>query len=799
MIKKLIMPLIFMFSFNSIEIKSVPNIIEHGLFHQILFALTNNIENFLNNMKQCGDNIYDNRQTLLTGALGAAAGICFTEYMFTKTYTFKNNISERFDNIVLNSHAIQSMKKRADCVINPGTYINMGVIKLPQILLYGKSLEDQKLLAQALAGETNSLFISVGQRDLLGTLFSSQKNITKLFDQARKSVAAHQGSVIIFVDNISDCYDFSNLKFFLKEVSDISNTDRITVVFGLKTDDNANDLSYWIEKTNSEFEIEIKPIFVGSLDTESRIKMLNKTINESNNYKHNLTEADFVNIAKSIENFNHKDLKGLLNRAALIAAENQVEVISKKEFFDAISEMMNAKKNEHIYSDSRYQPVTNIQTRFTDVAGLPEAIKSLKRLGDMIQNPAKYKAMGAKLPKGILLYGPPGTGKTLLAQAVAGELDCSLIVINTPEILNMFLGESEAIIKAIFDSARCEARDTEKHCIIFFDEIDSLAGKRSNNARAMNSILEALLVQMDGFSKSNIIVIGTTNRVKDLDDAILRPGRFDEKIYVGEPDEQGRADILDIYMKRIQHTVTQENMRRIILQTGGFSGAELANLVNRAATIALEKGLTLVTITELQDAYDQIVLGVRNESVIISEKNKRITAYHESGHALMLLLFPEMNKEFNQITICPRGNALGYVDYIRKDQHAHVTKEDILHYIMFCLGGRAAEELIFGAVSTGASQDFKQATEVALDMICKYGMTEEFGMVARKEDSDSKEVNDLIKKILDELYLKVKNLLRANRDKMDLLVEALLKKDTLNAEEVYELLGITPPSKNQQV
>jgi len=456
---------------------------------------------------------------------------------------------------------------------------------------------------------------------------------------------------------------------------------------------------------------------------------------------------------------------------------------------------------QHRMKTISFNIINNVETKFSDVAGIDEAIASVKRLVSNIKDPAASKELGAKLPKGILLHGPPGTGKTLLARALAGEANCSFIAISSTELFSKWIGQSEANIRALFSTARWEAWWTGKPCIIFIDEFDSLARNRNYSRSFEANIFNQLLTEMDGFtSKSdNIIVIAATNKLDHLDPAVLRPGRFDEQIYVGTPDVQGRANILKIHIKNIKHSgMDEENIMKMAFATPGFSGAQLANLVNRAAIIATKKGLKAVTIEEFQDARDQIIVGERNETKFISEKERIVIAYHEAGHALMLLLAPEMNLELHQVTICPRGNALGLTTYLPRYESLITSKEDMLHQVMLCLGGRAAEELVFGLISTGASGDFNEATNIVKSMISDYGMTEEFGMVARKKDRGSEKVNDLIKKIIDEMYLKVMNLLRLNRDKLDLLVQALLKKDTLNAEEVYELLGITPPSKNQQ-
>lgn len=475
---------------------------------------------------------------------------------------------------------------------------------------------------------------------------------------------------------------------------------------------------------------------------------------------------------------NKDELVGALIQVATVVAVMAVQI-----------KMMN------YMTTKSFSIVKNITTRFADVAGIPEAIASVKRLVAHIKNPKQYKEIGAKPPKGILFHGPPGTGKTLLARALAGESGCSFIAISSTDLFDKWIGSSENNLQSLFSAARWQAWWTGKPCIIFIDEFDSLAASRDSAGGFQANIINKFLTEMDGFlSKGDdIIVVAATNRLESLDSAVLRPGRFDEQIYVGTPDVTGRADILKIHMRKIKHAgMDEKNVKKIAFATPGFTGAEIANLVNRAAVIASKKGLKEVTIAEFQDARNQMIVGDRNETKVMTEKEKRVIAYHESGHAMMLLLEPEMNLELHQITICPRGNALGLTTYLPRWEESITSKEAMLHQIRLALGGRAAEELVFGLISTGASSDFKSANAIARRMICDYGMTDEFGMVIYK-DRDSEEINRLVKKIIDQEYVQVSKLLEDNIDKLNALSQALLNKDTLDAEEVYELLQIAPP------
>ncbi len=447
-----------------------------------------------------------------------------------------------------------------------------------------------------------------------------------------------------------------------------------------------------------------------------------------------------------------------------------------------------------------FLPAT-IKERFSSVAGAPEAKEELMDIVDFLKDPGKYRRLGAQITKGALLVGEPGTGKTLLARAVAGEANCPFFTASGSDFIEVFVGVGASRVRDLFAQAKKNAP-----CIVFIDEIDAIGRQRGVASGGGNEereqTLNQLLTEMDGFesSKEPVIVLAATNRPDVLDKALLRPGRFDRRVEVPMPDQKSREEILKVHLKKVK-AVTDLDVRRIARGTAGFSGADLANLVNEATIIASKKNLTEVSMYEFEDARDKIMLGKELKTIVLTDKDKKITAYHESGHALARLLMPNETDPLHKVTIIPRGRALGVTHFMPEREKYNRVKEELLANIAAALGGRAAEELVFNELSTGAYSDFQAATETARAMVCQYGMTDALGKRVYLDTYDAKggysqktfeKIDNEITRILDEQYDRVMVLLKEHRDKLDKLSEALLDKETMYAAEIYELLGIEP-------
>ncbi len=438
--------------------------------------------------------------------------------------------------------------------------------------------------------------------------------------------------------------------------------------------------------------------------------------------------------------------------------------------------------------------------RFADVAGLQEEKAELAEVVDFLKAPQKYIDMGARIPKGLLLLGPPGTGKTLLAKAVAGEAGVPFFTISGSDFVEMFVGVGAGRVRDLFDTAK-----KNSPCIVFIDEIDAVARVRGSGLGGghdeREQTLNQLLVEMDGFSvNEGIIVLAATNRADILDPAIMRPGRFDRKVVVGLPDVVGREEILQVHAKnkRMRDDV---DLKRIARTTAGFSGADLENLLNEAAIISARKNAEFITPAEIEEAFIKVGIGTEKKSRIITEQDKRITAYHEMGHAVLFEALPNVGP-VHTISVIPTGtDAAGYTMPLPEKDDVHLTKSRMLEDIMVSMGGRIAEEIVFGDITTGASQDIKQATRVARQMVTKFGMSEKVGFINYEQESDSvfvgrdightknfgesvyNELEAEVKRIISECYEKAKAIVLEKRDILDKGVAALMEKEKLTTAE----------------
>lgn len=468
-----------------------------------------------------------------------------------------------------------------------------------------------------------------------------------------------------------------------------------------------------------------------------------------------------------------------------IVSSNERLKLDQKNKQDENSSSLADEKN----SKARLFKPYEIQEKFSSVAGVVEAKEELEEIVDYLRKPEKYKKIGAKIPKGILLVGEPGNGKTMLARAVAGEANCHFFSVSGSEFVEQWVGLGAARVRDLFNQARKYAP-----CIIFIDEIDAIGTKRSSNGesggeREYSQTLNQLLVGMDGFEKSStpIIIMGATNKPEVLDKALLRPGRFDRQVYVPYPDLFSREQILKIHSSKIK-TDQQIDFKKLAIGCPGFSGAELANFVNEAALIAIKNNNSKVTMQDFDMARDKVILGKELKTINVSQETRKITAYHESGHALVYLLVPECADSLFKVTITPRGRALGVTHAFPNIEKHDYSKDELLAKIEAALGGRIAEELIFGKQYVGACNDFEKATSIARKMVTEYGMSD-IGPINCKNEKHSK-IEQETDKLIMLCYHKVHKLLTKNIDKLHKLANALLDKETMFAAEICTLLDL---------
>ncbi|MBL7068692.1 MAG: ATP-dependent zinc metalloprotease FtsH [Candidatus Omnitrophica bacterium] len=472
------------------------------------------------------------------------------------------------------------------------------------------------------------------------------------------------------------------------------------------------------------------------------------------------------------------------------------------------------------FGKSRAQQVTRgkMKITFKDVAGVDEAKEELQEIIEFLKEPKRFQSLGGKIPKGVLLLGPPGCGKTLLAKAVAGEAGVPFYSISGSDFVEMFVGVGASRVRDLFEQAKKSAKTSEKGCIIFIDEIDAVGRQRfagiGGGHDEREQTLNALLVEMDGFNtQEGVILIAATNRPDVLDPALLRPGRFDRQIVVDMPDIAGREAILNVHVRHIK-LAENVDLKTMARRTPMFSGADLANLVNEAALLAARRDKKFVYMDEFEEAAERVMAGPERKSRVINKEEKRITAYHEAGHALLALLIPETDP-LHKVSILPRGLALGYTFTPPHEDRHILTKKKLIALIIVALGGRVSEELIFDEISSGAQNDIKKVTEIARTMVKRLGMSERLGHLSFGKSHehiflgrDISEIKDYseetariidaeVKKIVDESYVRAKEALSKNVDSLRKLAEVLLEKEVLTDTEVKKIIGLEKNDDNK--
>ena len=511
-------------------------------------------------------------------------------------------------------------------------------------------------------------------------------------------------------------------------------------------------------------------------------------------------EEEKTSIVPNIENF-----MGLVQTK--VAEGNEIELIQKpKSFlsqipsfiisflptaimvalFVMIFKMQGLGEKGKVYDDTERKTTV----KFDDVAGLDEEKAEMVEIVDFLKRPEKYTKMGARIPKGVLLYGKPGTGKTLIAKAIAGEADVPFISMSGSEFIEMFAGLGASRVRKLFERARKLAP-----CIVFIDEIDAIGSRRTSNSGAEtenNQTLNQLLVEMDGFSsEETIIVLAATNRPEILDKALLRPGRFDRQITIPSPDLKGRLEILKIHAKdkKLSEDV---NLESIAEDTAGFTGAELENILNESAIIATKNKHEDIKNDDIEEAIKKVTVGLEKRERKYSEKDKKLTAYHEAGHAVVSRYLPTQTN-VKEVSIIPRGVAGGYTMYKSDEDKYYISKTEMQEKLIALLGGRAAEKLVLDDISTGASNDIEVATKIARDMVTKYGMSDTLGPIDFQGqepyeiqmfgENIGDKIGQEVKRLIDTAYNDAQSLLKEHRDKLDLIANALLEKEKVNEEE----------------
>lgn len=502
-------------------------------------------------------------------------------------------------------------------------------------------------------------------------------------------------------------------------------------------------------------------------ETESFMELVQSKVAEGN-------ELELIQKPKSILAQIPSMIMSILPTAIMLA------------LFIMIFKMQGLGEKGKVYDDTERKT----KIKFDDVAGLDEEKEEMIEIVDFLKKPEKFKKMGARVPKGVLLYGKPGTGKTLIAKAIAGEADVPFISMSGSEFIEMFAGLGASRVRKLFEKARKLAP-----CIVFIDEIDAIGSRRTSNSGAEtenNQTLNQLLVEMDGFSsEETIIVLAATNRPEMLDKALLRPGRFDRQITIPVPDLKGRLEILKIHAKN-KKISDDVNLESIAEDTAGFTGAELENILNEAAIVATKNKHEDIEKLDIEEAVKKVTVGLEKRGRVYSEKDKKLTAYHEAGHAVVSRYLPTQTN-VKEISIIPRGVAGGYTMYKSDEDKYYISKTEMQEKLIALLGGRAAEKLVLNDISTGASNDIEVATKIARDMVTKYGMSDNLGPIdfQGKEPYEMQmfgenigdKIGEEVKKLIDIAYSDALSLLQQHRDKLDMIAQALLEKEKINEED----------------
>lgn len=715
-----------------------------------------------------------------------------------------SQIKIKFNDVAGADEAKEELKDIVDFLKNPEKYKKVGA-ELPRgVLLVGEPGNGKTLLAKAIAGEANCPFFSITGSDFIEVFVGvGAARIRDLFARARKHAPC-----IIFIDEIDAIgrrrgsglgggHDEREqaLNQLLTEMDGFASSDAPVIV---------------IAATNMPSVLDRALLRPGRFDRRVTVPFPDENARRAlitlyQDKVHIEPSVDLEKIVKESAGFSGADLVNCINQAAINATKQGRNTIVQEDFdvaFKKVMESQKASRSEHKTSGTEegtarvYMP-SQIKVRFSDVAGVAEAKEELRDFIDYLKNPEKYKKIGAKLTRGVLLVGDPGNGKTLLARAVAGEAGRPFFSASGSEFIEKYVGVGAARVRDLFAQARRLAPS-----IVFIDEIDAIGGHRDGGDNQEHSqTLNQLLTEMDGFESegTSVIVLAATNRPDMLDKALTRAGRFDRRVEVPYPDMASRKAILEVHIRGVQ-LGSDVDLERIARGTPGFSGADLENLINEAAINAIKHDRSVIETADFEEARDKILMGKRSSTMTQSHEDLKATAYHEAGHALMTLLQPEYTDPLHKVTIAPRGRALGYSASLpERDKYMH-SKEELLAQMVVALGGRVAEEIAFGKQFTGVTSDLRKTSDIARRMVREFGMSASLGPVAYPQEGAGRDYSDQTASKLDEevrslvaqCYEKALKLMSSNKDKLETLAKMLLEKETLSAEEIYVLLGITP-------
>jgi cell division protease FtsH len=708
-----------------------------------------------------------------------------------------STIQIKFNDVAGAYDAKHELQNVVNYLKHPEKYRRIGAKMSRGILLVGEPGNGKTLLAKAVAGEANVPFFSITGSDFIEVFVGvGAARVRDLFAQARKHAPC-----IIFIDEIDAIgrtrgsgigggHDEreQTLNQLLTEMDGFTTAGGNVVVLA------ATNMPEVLDKAllrPGRFDSRID---VPYPDEDARLMILKihaKSMKLAD-------DIDLVQLAKDTAGFSGAEIADLMNKAAVQAARNNQDIVTNNDILAAKHIIVTSQKaiKPSLTGEASlarmYKPA-QIKTTFASVAGLDNAKEELQDIVDYLRDPEAFGRLGARVSKGVLMIGEPGNGKTLLARAMAGEANCPFFSISGSEFIQKYVGVGASRVRDLFAQAR-----KHKPCIIFIDEIDSIGGHRTDESPEQSQTLNQLLTELDGFDTKEeaIIIIGATNRPDVLDKALLRPGRFDRQVQVPNPLLKDRLKILQLHAKdfKIDPTV---DLERIARGTPGFSGADLKNIINEAAVTATKNRQEAITMADFEEARDKIMVGKTTKSMDRTPEELRETAYHEAGHALMRVLQPEHAMPLHKVTILARGNALGIAWALPEADQLGRSKEEMLAEIRVAMGGRAAEELVFGKQLTGAHSDLKNATHKAQEMVRYHGMDEELGPVVYDvthrhgySQKTAELIDQAVKNIVLSALEQVKKVLQENRDKLDRLAQALLEHETLDAVEVYELLGL---------
>ncbi len=735
---------------------------------------------------------------------GGGGGTIFSMGKSRARIFMPHTIKTKFGDIAGASEAKEQLKDVVDYLKNPEKYRRLGAKVTRGVLLVGEPGNGKTLMAKAVAGEAGVPFFSITGSDFIEVFVGvGASRVRDLFAQARKYAPA-----IIFIDEIDAIGRMrgSGLGGGHDEREQTLNQ-LLTEMDGFETGE-APPLIV-LAATNMPDVLDKALLRPGRFDRRVTVPFPDLKDREQILWIHAASimldpEVDLGKMAAVTAGFSGSDLANLVNIAAINASKANRSAVTQEDFEEAHKNILQSHATDgtktsaekSVYTPKMLMPA-QMKLNFNAVAGATEAKEELHDVVDFLKNPEKYKRLGAQMPKGVLLTGEPGNGKTLLAKAVAGEANVPFFHASGSEFVEKYVGVGAARVRELFVTARRHAP-----AIIFMDEIDAIGSKRmyeGGGSQEHSQTLNQLLTELDGFDTMTagpIIIMGATNRPEVLDKALLRPGRFDRQVEVPYPDYISRKQILELHArnKKIDPTIDFDAMAR---GTPGFTGADLANLINEAVINASKLDKDMATLSDFEESRDRILLGKESKSKILTKEELEVTAYHEAGHALVRLLLPQHSDPLYKITIIPRGRALGVTHSLPEKESYTRDKEHMLASIASALGGRAAEELVFKRLETGAASDFQAATSVARNMVVNYGMSEKLGLVSYSDfrylsQHTIQLIDEEIRSITNQCYDRAKDLLHTNRDKLDVLAKRLLEKETLYAGEIYELLGITP-------